>query len=59
VNVTDSPSSNSRKSFSTACRQDVLRTSDRRTKNENPTESHYGDLVIIDLGSSTEPLVHD
>ncbi len=59
VNVTDSPNSTSRKSFSTACRQDVWSTSDRRVKNEDPAQSHYGDLVIIDLGSSTEQFVHE
>ncbi|XP_028415555.1 uncharacterized protein LOC114538589 isoform X2 [Dendronephthya gigantea] len=59
-----SPINSSRKLFSSACRQDVLRMSDRQVKVEDRTEgenveSYYGDLVVTDLGSLNEPVVND
>ena len=59
VHVTDSPNSSSRKSFTTACRQDVLTTSDTREVKEDTAESYYGDLVVTDLVNSTDPFVRD
>ena len=56
VKVMDSPNSSSRKLFSTACRRDVLKTSDM---NEGTAKTYYGDLVVTDLGRSTEPSVSD
>ena len=59
VNVRDSPISSLRTSKSISFRQDVLRTCNKQVKNEDGAETRYGDLVVIDLGSSFEPILHD
>lgn len=59
-----SPINSSRKPLSSACRQDVLRMSDRQVKEEDRAErgvveNYCGDLVITDLWSLNEPIVND
>jgi hypothetical protein len=57
LTVTDSHNSSTR-TFKTS-QHNVLRTSDRKIENEDGTETHYGDLVVIDLGSSTQSSVNE